>query len=101
MEMKMVTMTMSLARVLGPKIRMNAVCPGFIEDDWLREGLGDTQYEAVRDANRRDAPLGVTACPDTVAEAILHFVTGPQVVTGETLIVDGGRHLMSTPLGRR
>lgn len=97
----MVTMTLSLARVLGPKIRMNAVCPGFIEGDWLREGLGDKQYEAVRDANRRDAPLGVTACPDTVAEAILHFVTGPQVVTGETLIVDGGRHLMSTPLGRR
>lgn len=97
----MVTMTLSLARALGPSIRMNAVCPGFIEGDWLREGLGDEKYEAMMDSNRRGAPLGVTATPQTVADAILHFVTGPQVVTGETLIVDGGRHLMTTPLGRR
>ncbi|MDF1765606.1 MAG: SDR family oxidoreductase [Gammaproteobacteria bacterium] len=97
----MVTMTLSLARVLGPQIRMNAVCPGFIEGDWLREGLGDEKYEAMMASNRKGAPLGVTATPETVAEAILHFVTGPQVVTGETLIVDGGRHLMQTPLMRR
>ena len=97
----MVTLTLSLARVLGPSIRMNAVCPGFIEGDWLRQGLGDEKYEALMDVNRKGAPLGRTATPETVAEAILHFVTGPQVVTGETLIVDGGRHLMTTPLARR
>lgn len=97
----MVTMTLSLARVLGPSIRMNAVCPGFIEGEWLRQGLGDEKYEALMDVNRKGAPLGRTATPETVAEAILHFVTGPQVVTGETLIVDGGRHLMTTPLARR
>ncbi len=97
----LVTMTLSLARALGPKIRMNAVCPGFIQGDWLREGLGDEQYEAAKLHNERAAPLGVTACPDTVADAILHFITGPQIVTGETLIVDGGRHLNSTPMGRR
>ncbi|MES3007594.1 MAG: SDR family oxidoreductase [Pseudomonadota bacterium] len=97
----LVTMTLSLARALGPKIRINAVCPGFIQGDWLREGLGDAQYEAAKLHNERNAPLGVTACPDTVAEAILHFITGPQIVTGETLIVDGGRHLNSVPLMRR
>ncbi len=97
----LVTMTLSLARALGPKIRINAVCPGFIQGDWLREGLGDDKYEAIKQHNERNAPLGVTACPDTVAEAILHFITGPQIVTGETLIVDGGRHLNHVPLGRR
>ncbi len=97
----LVTMTLSLARALGPKIRINAVCPGFIQGDWLREGLGEAQYEAAKAHNERNAPLGVTACPDTVAEAILHFITGPQIVTGETLIVDGGRHLNSVPLMRR
>ena len=97
----LVTMTLSLARALGPKLRINAVCPGFIEGDWLREGLGDEKYEELMDFHRRNSPLGVTATPDTVADAILHFISGPQVVTGETLIVDGGRHLTMTPLGRR
>jgi 3-oxoacyl-[acyl-carrier protein] reductase len=97
----LVTMTLSLARALGPKIRINAVCPGFIQGEWLREGLGEQQYEAAKASNERAAPLGVTACPDTVADAILHFITGPQIITGETLIVDGGRHLNQVPLGRR
>ncbi|GJM12684.1 MAG: oxidoreductase [Pseudohongiella sp.] len=97
----MVTMTLSLARALGPKLRINAVCPGFIEGDWLRDGLGDKKYEELIAFHRKNAPLGVTATAETVADAILHFISGPQVVTGETLIVDGGRHLTMTPLGRR
>lgn len=97
----LVTMTLSLARALGPKVRMNAVCPGFIEGDWLRKGLGDEKYEQMMAANRRGAALGVTATAETVADAILHFIAGPQIVTGETLMVDGGRHLSQTPLTRR
>lgn len=97
----MVTMTLSLARSLGPKIRMNAVCPGFIEGDWLRQGLGDEVYEQVREANRKGAALGVVANADTVADGILSFITGPQIVTGETLLLDGGRHLATAPLARR
>jgi len=97
----MITMTLSLARVLGPKIRVNAVCPGFIEGEWLRKGLGDEAYEATRKYNCDLAPLQVTATAETVADSILHFITGPQIITGETLMVDGGRHLSTTPLGRR
>ena len=97
----MVTMTLSLARALGPKLRINAVCPGFIEGDWLKEGYGDDRYAKLMAFNRDNAPLGVTATPETVADAILHFISGPQVVTGETLIVDGGRHLTMAPLSRR
>lgn len=97
----MVTMTLSLARALGPKLRINAVCPGFIEGEWLKEGYGDDRYAKLMAFNRANAPLGVTATPETVADAIMHFITGPQVVTGETLIVDGGRHLTMAPLSRR
>ncbi|MEX0901113.1 MAG: SDR family oxidoreductase [Pseudohongiellaceae bacterium] len=97
----LVTMTLSLARALGPKLRINAVCPGFIQGDWLRKGLGDEVYERFMAQNEQSAPLGVTATAETVAEAILHFIVGPQIVTGETLIVDGGRHLTQTPLTRR
>lgn len=97
----LVTMTLSLARALGPKVRMNAVCPGFIEGEWLRQGFGDEKYQQLMDFNRKNAVLGVTATADTVADAILYFVTGPQIVTGETMMVDGGRHLAQTPLTRR
>lgn len=97
----MITMTLSLARALAPKLRINAVCPGFIEGDWLREGFGDEKYQEVMAFQRENSPLGVTATPETVADAILHFISGPQIVTGETLIVDGGKHLTTTPLTRR
>lgn len=97
----MVTMTLSLARVLGPKIRVNAVCPGFIQGEWLRQGFGEEKYQALMQRVLEQAPLGVTATAETVAEAILHFIVGPRVVTGETLIVDGGGHLNQVPLARR
>ena len=97
----MVTMTLSLARVLGPKVRVNAVCPGFIEGDWLRNGMGEERYQALLKSQRDSAPLGVTATAETVADAIHHFIVGPQIVTGETLIIDGGRHLNQVPLTRR
>ena len=37
------TMTKSMARNLGP-IRVNAICPGFIQGEWLRKGMGDDMY---------------------------------------------------------
>ena len=92
---------LSLARVLGPSIRVNVVCPGFIEGEWLKEGLGEDGYERARAAARKGAPLGVTATAETVADSILYFISGPQIVTGESMIVDGGRHLGMTPLTRR
>ena len=97
----MVTLTLSLARALGPEIRVNAVCPGFIQGDWLEAGLGKDRYAAAKTALEAAAPLRLTTTPDTVAEAILYFVAGADVITGETLMLDGGNHLNTAPLGRR
>ncbi len=97
----LVTMTLSLARALGPKLRVNAVCPGFIQGDWLREGMGEERYNKVKETLERNSPLGMTTTPDTVSEAILLLLCGGDLITGETLIVDGGHHLMTAPLGRR
>lgn len=96
----LVTMSLSLARALGPEMRVNTVCPGFIQGDWLRKGYGDKAYEKMRDNQIRSAPLGRTATPETVAEAILQFITGSPVITGETLIVDGGNHLAAGQMPR-
>lgn len=97
----LVTMTLSLARNLGPEIRVNAVCPGFVQSRWLKEGLGEELYETRKNYLEQQSPLGVTATPDTVAEAILYFIAGAPITTGETLILDGGFHLNQVPLMRR
>ncbi len=97
----LVTMTLSLARALGPQIRVNAVCPGFIQGEWLRDGMGADNYERTKRLLEESTPLKLTTTPDTVAEAIMYFVVGGDVITGETLILDGGMHLNTAPLTRR
>ena len=97
----LVTMTLSLARALGPELRVNAVCPGFIQGDWLKEGMGEERYYQVKSSLERNSPLGMTTTADTVADAILMLLASGDLITGETLIVDGGHHLMTAPLGRR
>jgi 3-oxoacyl-[acyl-carrier protein] reductase len=97
----LVTMTLSLARNLGPEIRVNAVCPGFVQGRWLKGGLGMERYEATKAYLEDQSPLGVTATPETVADAILYFIAGAGITTGETLILDGGFHLNQVPLMRR
>lgn len=83
------TLTMSLARVMGPEVRVNAVLPGFIETGWLKAGMG-ASYEANRDRYKATAALAEVLTPDDVAEAILYLL-GANKVTGQLLRVDGGR----------
>ena len=97
----LVTMTLSLARALGPQIRVNAVCPGFIQGEWLKQGMGAENYERTKKYLEDTTPLRMTATPDSVAEAILYFISGADIVTGETLMLDGGQHLSLAPLARR
>lgn len=82
-------LTVTLARACAPKIRVNAVAPGFIDGSWLREGLGPA-FEAVRRGFEARAPLGRVCQPEDVAAAILAFLTGSELVTGCVLPVEGG-----------
>jgi 3-oxoacyl-[acyl-carrier protein] reductase len=85
-----INMTVSLARVLGPEIRVNCVAPGFIDTRWLRNGLGDAAFEAVRNQQTQAAALKRVCGPDDVAQAILSLIEGADLVTGQTLLIDGG-----------
>jgi len=82
-------LTVTLARVCGPEVRVNAVAPGFIDGEWLQAGLGDA-YSAVKGAMEARSPLGRVSTPETVAEAILSIVAGSDLVTGHVLPVEGG-----------
>jgi 3-oxoacyl-[acyl-carrier protein] reductase len=82
-------LTIALARVLAPAIRVNAVAPGFIAGRWLEQGLGE-RYETVKKANERRAPLGRVCEASDVARAVMSLITGSELVTGQVLPVEGG-----------
>ena len=86
------TMTKSMARNLGP-IRVNAICPGFIQGEWLKKGLGEDLYNASLKNLESSTPLGLAVTPEQVADSIYNFAAISTTVTGETLLVDGGHHL--------
>lgn len=84
-------MTRLLARVVGPEVRVNAVAPGLTETPWT---TASPEFTAIAEQVRRFAPLRRVALPDDVAHAVLALVDAAYT-TGETLLVDGGAHLVA------
>jgi len=82
-------LTVTLARVMGENVRVNAVAPGFIDGAWLQQGLGDA-YEPVKKFQQSRSPLGQVCTPEDVRDAILAFIEGSDLVTGQVLVCDGG-----------
>jgi 3-oxoacyl-[acyl-carrier protein] reductase len=82
-------LTLTLARALAPKIRVNAVAPGFITGRWLANGLG-AAYEAVKQAMEQKSPLKRVCEPEDVSAAILALITGSDLITAQIVAVDGG-----------
>lgn len=90
------TMTLGLARALGPQIRVNAVCPGFVETRWLREAIGE-KYEQARARFAGNSALQKVSTPEDVADVAVWLLTGAPTVTGELILVDSGNRLGPPP----
>jgi 3-oxoacyl-[acyl-carrier protein] reductase len=94
-------MTLSLARALAPKIRVNAICPGFIDTRWFAEFSAE-RAQKIRDNIEKTTPLQAASKAEDIAEAALFFLShSSRHVTGETLMIDAGLHLGFAPLSRR
>ena len=78
-------LTRSLARELGPAIRVNAIAPGPVM--WPERGVD----EALRERIVSRTALKRAGSADDVAKAALYFATSAPFVTGQVLAVDGGR----------
>ena len=82
-------LTVTLARVMGPEVQVNTVCPGFIDGSWLQEGFGDA-FEAIKQSVVDKSLLRAVCTPDDVKDAIFGFLLGSKLTTGEIVVVDGG-----------
>ena len=80
-----VQMTRALARALAPGVRVNAVAPGAV---LLPEGWDAAAAERLVDTT----PLARIGAAADVAQAVLYLLDA-DYVTGETIVVDGGRHV--------
>jgi 3-oxoacyl-[acyl-carrier protein] reductase len=96
------TMTISLARALAPKIRVNAICPGFIDTPWFTKGIGAQAAAALRDNMAKNTPLKVASNAEDVADPALFLLSDhSRHITGETLMIDAGMHLGYSPMVAR
>lgn len=87
-----VNLTRALALELAPDIRVNCVCPGYVDTDMVRQGI-DTSDDpaAARAALAAASPLNRIAGPGEIASAILYLASdAARFVTGATLQIDGG-----------
>jgi 3-oxoacyl-[acyl-carrier protein] reductase len=88
-------MTLSLARALAPLIRVNTVCPGYIDTPWFTKGRGEAGAQAVRDAVIAKVPLKVASSAEDIAQAVCYLATpASSNMTGELLRMDAGMHLI-------
>jgi NAD(P)-dependent dehydrogenase (short-subunit alcohol dehydrogenase family) len=78
-----------LAQTLGPEIRVNVIAPGFIAD--TRWAVERQDREQMRDRAAQTAPLKRVGTAEDVAEAALFLASRADLVSGDVMVVDGGR----------
>ena len=82
----LITLTQGLAKALAPEVQVNAVAPGTV---LLPEEYGDKEREAIV----RATPLKRIGHPADVAKTVLFLLEGSDFITGQVVVVDGGRSI--------
>jgi len=81
----LINLTRSLARTLAPEVRVNAVAPGFVDSPWNKDWPGERKQASIA-----RTPLQRACHPEDIAETIFFLCAGAAMITGQTIIVDGG-----------
>ncbi len=93
------TLTLALAQALSPDVRVNAVCPSFIDSSWWEEAFAgkEEKYASLVNSMRAGNLLSRVLKPIDVASTILSIIQNP-VMTGELIRLDAGAHIGQAPL---
>jgi 3-oxoacyl-[acyl-carrier protein] reductase len=86
------TLTMSLARVLAPRVRVNAVCPALVGDGFVQR-LDPELFAARAKIQIERAPLRRVAKASEVAADVYWLAAGASLMTGTVIALDCGLHL--------
>jgi 3-oxoacyl-[acyl-carrier protein] reductase len=90
----MITMTKSLARVLAPAIRVNAVAPGYVGTGWFEKRIGAEGLERLNAHIAANTPMAMAAGAEDIAGPVVMLLDpASRVITGETVLLDAGAHL--------
>lgn len=90
------TMTLSLSRALAPLIRVNTVCPGYIDTPWFTKGRGEAGAKQVRDSVVAKVPLKVASSAEDIAQLVCFLaLPASSNMTGEVVRMDAGMHLIT------
>lgn len=84
------SMTLALARLLAPKVRVNAVLPGMISSRWMKDGLGDAVFASVSQGFAEASALQAISSPEEIAAGVVFLACDATKVTGQLLTMDGG-----------
>ena len=87
------TLTLSLARALAPDVRVNAILPGMVDGDWMRNGLGEEVFEQRRQRYQSRALLHSIIEVEDVAAAAHWLAAGALKSTGQLIDLDAGHVL--------
>ncbi|WP_439540932.1 SDR family oxidoreductase [Sphingomonas sp.] len=85
----LVALTHALAVSLGPDIRVNAICPGWIETGPWQKASARKEPEH-RPIDREQHPVGRVGTPDDISDAVLYLTDHAGFTTGQALVIDGG-----------
>lgn len=88
------TMTRGLARSLAPAIRVNAVCPGFVDTNWALAWHDEQSYQAFKAGLIAASPLKSMPAAADIAEAIYWLTEKASCITGQCLVIDSGAGLV-------
>jgi len=80
-----ISLTKNLARGLGPEVRVNAVAPGAVNSSWMIEWTNEQRSSSID-----QAVLKRRCEPEDLAEVMVFLLAGAAMVTGQTIVVDGG-----------
>jgi 3-oxoacyl-[acyl-carrier protein] reductase len=78
-------LTKALARAFAPKVRVNAVAPGPVLTRWLADHMDHVER------SMQITPMRRPATPDDIADAVVFLALGTTLMTGQVVVVDGGR----------
>ncbi|MCD8542907.1 MAG: SDR family oxidoreductase [Gammaproteobacteria bacterium] len=88
------TLTLALAQALSPEVRVNAICPSFVDSSWWEESFAEkeAQYQALLKNMKENNLHSRVLKPENIAQMIMSVILNPGI-SGELIRMDAGAHI--------